>query len=186
MGSLSLLQEIFPTQRLNPGLPHCRRILYQLSHQGSPHSPLPPRGTWNSLAFPAAARAQMLTKWASPRQRREGSCGLSCDGCSQDSSSVGDQTPCDPLQDPSFRQSLLHLPHPHPAPHLRSRPLREGVACAMPSPVEEPKVSTLGSGGYCSGLRGPPLPPVMPLPSLPGYSLLLTSEHTSKQVATVR
>ena len=27
---------IFPTQGLNPGLPHCRRILYQLSHQGSP------------------------------------------------------------------------------------------------------------------------------------------------------
>ena len=35
-GSLSLLQGIFPTQRLNPGLPHCRRILYQLSHKGSP------------------------------------------------------------------------------------------------------------------------------------------------------
>ena len=36
MGSLSLLQGIFPTQGLNPGLPHCRRILYQLSHKGSP------------------------------------------------------------------------------------------------------------------------------------------------------
>ena len=35
VGSLSLLQGIFPTQGLNPGLPHCRRILYQLSHQGS-------------------------------------------------------------------------------------------------------------------------------------------------------
>ena len=34
MGSLSLLRGIFPTQGLNPGLPHCRRILYQLSHQG--------------------------------------------------------------------------------------------------------------------------------------------------------
>ena len=32
VGSLSLLQEIFPTQGLNPGLPHCREILYQLSH----------------------------------------------------------------------------------------------------------------------------------------------------------
>ena len=31
--SLSLLQGIFPTQRLNPGLPHCRWILYQLSYQ---------------------------------------------------------------------------------------------------------------------------------------------------------
>ena len=35
-GSLSLFQGIFPTQGLNPGLPHWRRILYQLSHQGSP------------------------------------------------------------------------------------------------------------------------------------------------------
>ena len=32
MGSLSLLHGIFPTQGLNPGLLHCRRILYQLSH----------------------------------------------------------------------------------------------------------------------------------------------------------
>ena len=36
VGSLSFLQGIFPTQRLNPGLLHCRWILYQLSHQGSP------------------------------------------------------------------------------------------------------------------------------------------------------
>ena len=28
-----LLQGIFPTQGLNPGLPHCRQILYHLSHQ---------------------------------------------------------------------------------------------------------------------------------------------------------
>ena len=36
MGSLSLLQEIFPTQGSSPGLPHCRQILCQLNHQGSP------------------------------------------------------------------------------------------------------------------------------------------------------
>ena len=36
VGSLSLLQVIFPTQGWNPGLPHCRQILYQLSHEGSP------------------------------------------------------------------------------------------------------------------------------------------------------
>ena len=36
VGSLSLLQGIFPTQGLNPGLPYCRHILYQLSHKGSP------------------------------------------------------------------------------------------------------------------------------------------------------
>ena len=36
VGSHSLLQGIFPTQGSNPGLPHCRWILYQLSHKGSP------------------------------------------------------------------------------------------------------------------------------------------------------
>ena len=36
VGSLSLLQGIFPAQGSNPGLLHCRRILYQLSHQESP------------------------------------------------------------------------------------------------------------------------------------------------------
>ena len=36
VGSFFLLQGIFPTQGLNPGLPHCRQILYQLSHQESP------------------------------------------------------------------------------------------------------------------------------------------------------
>ena len=36
MGCQALFQGIFPTQELNPDLPHCRRILYCLSHQGSP------------------------------------------------------------------------------------------------------------------------------------------------------
>ena len=36
VGSLSLLQGIIPTQGLNPGVLHCRWILYQLSHKGSP------------------------------------------------------------------------------------------------------------------------------------------------------
>ena len=36
VGSFSLLQGIFPTQGLNPGLQHCRWNLYQLSHKGSP------------------------------------------------------------------------------------------------------------------------------------------------------
>ena len=35
VGSLSLLQGIFPTQGSNPGLLHCRHILYQLSHKRS-------------------------------------------------------------------------------------------------------------------------------------------------------
>ena len=38
VGSLSLLQEIFLTQESNPGLLHCKWILYQLSYEGSPTS----------------------------------------------------------------------------------------------------------------------------------------------------
>ena len=34
--AISLLQGIFPTQGLNPGLLHCRQISYHLSDQGSP------------------------------------------------------------------------------------------------------------------------------------------------------
>ena len=62
VGSLSLLQQIFLTQELNRGLLHYRRILYQLSYQGSPKSREgvtyyinevifdPPKdGTWASL-----------------------------------------------------------------------------------------------------------------------------------------
>ena len=44
VGSLFLLQGIFPTHELNRGLLLCRRILYQLSYQGS-------------LSFPMAAAA---------------------------------------------------------------------------------------------------------------------------------
>ena len=33
---LALLQDFFSTLGLNPGLPHLRQILYQLSHKGSP------------------------------------------------------------------------------------------------------------------------------------------------------
>ena len=37
VGSLSLLQGIFPPQELNWGLLHYRQILYQLSYERSPH-----------------------------------------------------------------------------------------------------------------------------------------------------
>ena len=39
MDSLSILQGVFPTQGSNPGLPHFRQIVYQLSHQGRPGKP---------------------------------------------------------------------------------------------------------------------------------------------------
>ena len=38
VGCYAFLQGIFPTQGSNTGLPHCRQILYQLSHKGSPRT----------------------------------------------------------------------------------------------------------------------------------------------------
>ena len=42
VGCHALLQGILPTQGLNPGLQHCRRILYCLSHQGISSTNYPP------------------------------------------------------------------------------------------------------------------------------------------------
>ena len=55
-GSLFLLQGIFPTQGLNPGLPHCRQILYQLNHKGSPRIP-----GW--VAFPFSRGSSQPRDW---------------------------------------------------------------------------------------------------------------------------
>ena len=52
VGSLSLLQRIFPTQELNQGLLHCRQILYQLSYQGSPDYGKP---VFRSQLFPSVS-----------------------------------------------------------------------------------------------------------------------------------
>ena len=46
VGSLSLLQGIFPTQGSKSGLPHCRQILYQLSHREA-------QEYWSGWPFPS-------------------------------------------------------------------------------------------------------------------------------------
>ena len=56
VGSLSLLQRIFPTQELNRGLLHCRQILYQLSYQGRPGSPQ----TWPHFPFTFCLRLRFF------------------------------------------------------------------------------------------------------------------------------
>ena len=71
VGRLSLLQGIFPTHRWNPGLPHCRRILYQLSHKGGPRIldwvayPFPSRSSpprnWTGVSCTAG---RFFTNWA--------------------------------------------------------------------------------------------------------------------------
>ena len=53
VGSLSLLQGIFPTQRSNPGLLHCGQIFYQLSHMGSPR-------ILEWVAYPFSSRSSQL------------------------------------------------------------------------------------------------------------------------------
>ena len=71
VGSLSLLQRIFPTQGLNPGLLHCRQILYQLSHKGSPRTlkwvayPFSRRSSWprNQTGVSCIAGG-FFTNWA--------------------------------------------------------------------------------------------------------------------------
>ena len=56
MGSLSLLQGIFPTQGSNPVLSHCRQILYQLSHKGSPR-------LLEWVAYPFTSRSSQPRNW---------------------------------------------------------------------------------------------------------------------------
>ena len=56
VGSLSLLQGIFPTQGLNLGLPHGRQILYQLSHQRNP-------GILKWVAYPFPSRSSWPRNW---------------------------------------------------------------------------------------------------------------------------
>ena len=71
VGSLFLLQGIFPTQGLNSGLPHCRQILHQLSRQGRPRIlewvvyPFSGRSSWprnqTGVSFIAG---RFFTSWA--------------------------------------------------------------------------------------------------------------------------
>ena len=56
VGSLSLLQRIFPTQGSNLGLPHCRWILYQLSHKGSPR-------ILEWIAYPFSSGSSWTRNW---------------------------------------------------------------------------------------------------------------------------
>ena len=56
VGSLSLLQEMFPTQGLNPGLPHCRWILYQLPYKGSSR-------TLEWVAYPFSSGSSRPRNW---------------------------------------------------------------------------------------------------------------------------
>ena len=71
VGSCSCLQGIFPTQGSNPGLPHCRWILYQLSYQGSLISES------HSVVSNSLQPCGLYSPWNSPGQNTGvGSCSL--------------------------------------------------------------------------------------------------------------
>ena len=75
VGSLSLLQGIFWTQESNRGLLHCRWILYQLSHQGSPLAFPPSASVLLYFLCPAAwchmhRRHLTLCSWGIPEEDR--------------------------------------------------------------------------------------------------------------------
>ena len=57
VGSHSLLHGIFPAPGLNPDLPHCRWILYHLSHQGSLR-------ILKWVAYPFSSRSSPPRNWA--------------------------------------------------------------------------------------------------------------------------
>ena len=71
VSSLSLLQGVFLTQGLNPGLPHYRRILNQLSHKGSPRIlkwvayPFSSRSSWpRNQTRVSCIAGTFFTSWA--------------------------------------------------------------------------------------------------------------------------
>ena len=74
--AISFSRASSPTQGSNPGLPHCRQILYPLSHQGSPgstgsttHFPFstslqPKRITLSKVLLPTLGHSRPVTRWA--------------------------------------------------------------------------------------------------------------------------
>ena len=72
MGCHFLLQGIFPSQGSNPGLLHCRRILYQLSYKGSPLNGIPVLShsvVSNSLRPHGLQPARLLCPWDFPGKK---------------------------------------------------------------------------------------------------------------------
>ena len=67
--AISFSRGIFPTQGLNPGLPHCRQMFYLLSYQGSPqitildHIGLP---WWSESESVQLFVTPRLSPWNSP------------------------------------------------------------------------------------------------------------------------
>ena len=111
MGSRSLLQGIFPTQRSNPGLLSCRQIIYHLSHKGSPRTL-----EWVSYPFSSGS------SW--PRNWTQVSCVT---GGFFTCSATREKHCC--IQG-CLRSSFIHSPISCVKPHAGSCDLHEGKANA--------------------------------------------------------
>ena len=136
VGSLSLLQGIFPTQGSNPGLPHCRWLLYQLSHKGSPGIlewvayPFSRGSSWSRNRTGVSCIAGgFSTNWA----MREAPESLDKNGLS----SV--QLSCSVLSDSLRSHESQHArppcPSPTPGVHSNSRPSSQWCHPAISSSV---------------------------------------------------
>ena len=68
VGSLSPVQQMFPTQELNHGLLHCRQILYQLSYQEAPWGCKIVQPLWKTVwqVSKILSTFIMVTKWNNP------------------------------------------------------------------------------------------------------------------------
>ena len=78
VGCHALLQGIFLTQELNWSLLHCRQILYQLSHQGSPPHPAVPT---SYLSFWGLFLMFILTRYHPDRQMGKAETGVGSSLC---------------------------------------------------------------------------------------------------------
>ena len=85
VGSLPLLQGSFPTKELEPGLPHCRLSLYQVSHKGSPRILERVAYPFSSRSFPPTNRTRVsciagrfFTNWAIKGQTSQHQQQTSC------------------------------------------------------------------------------------------------------------
>ena len=120
VGSLSLFQGIFPTQGSNTGLPHCRQILYQLSHQGSSRIleweayPFSSRSLWpRNQTRVSCIAGGFFTNWGI----RE-ACDLACVRFSRSVMS-------DSLQPHKSQHARLHCPSPATGVHPNPCPLSQ-------------------------------------------------------------
>ena len=124
VGCQALLQGLFPTQGSNPGLPHCRQILYRLSHQGSPrddHQVLLSTPCW-WVPPPADGFGKEEGRGSPSSHTPEGhgllGVGASGPSCLPDRSHLGKQQPGDLWQVPFSLPGGVHHPTTSPGPCL--------------------------------------------------------------------